>query len=38
MPIFTVEIINELPPQPAEPFYKLLVDGKCHIDVFCAKM
>ncbi|WP_282776316.1 hypothetical protein [Phaeodactylibacter xiamenensis] len=38
MSTFTVEEITGLPPSPVEPFYKLIVDGKCHFDEFWEKM
>lgn len=38
MPKFEVVKLSGLPPQHAEPFYKLVVDGKCHYDEFCQKM
>ena len=35
---FVVEKLSGLPPHPAEPFYKLFVEGKCFFDEFCREM
>ncbi|HMQ47911.1 MAG TPA: hypothetical protein PKA00_10820 [Saprospiraceae bacterium] len=38
MPNFEVERIAGLPPNAVEPFYKLIVDGRCQFDEFCEQM
>lgn len=38
MPNFEVQRITGLPPNAVEPFYKLIVDGHCYFDDFCAQM
>ncbi len=38
MPKFEVVRLSGLPPHHTEPFYKLVVDGKCYYDEFCKEM
>jgi hypothetical protein len=38
MPKFALAPIEGLPPKPAEPFFKLLINGRCAFDEFWSQM